>query len=63
VDRLLTARIHTRLRLDDLKRLAGSTRRLLPFVVTADHSPARLLDRSGLRTMLSAPAEQLSLFA
>lgn len=61
VDRLLKARLHSRLRLDDLLRLAGSVQRLKPFVVTADHSPARLLDRSALRAIV-APPKQMSLF-
>lgn len=62
VDRLLQARMHSRLRLDDLKRLAGSVQRMKPFVVTADHQPGRLLDGPALRTVLARPAEQLSLF-
>jgi len=59
---LLNARVHGKLQLSDLRRLAGPIHRLCPFVVTADHSPARLLDRAGLRTIVSPPAEQLSLF-
>jgi putative DNA modification/repair radical SAM protein len=62
VDQLLKARRHTSLRLDDLKRLSGSVQRLRPFVVTADHHPARLLDRSNLRTIIAPRAEQMSLF-
>jgi putative DNA modification/repair radical SAM protein len=62
VDRVLSARTHCRLRLDDIRRLAGSFRRLLPFIVTADHQPARLLDRAALRSMVAPPARQLSLF-
>ena len=62
VDRLLKARVHARLRLDDLKRLAGSVQRLRPFVVTADYRPTRLLDAAGLRTVVAPKAEQLSLF-
>jgi predicted DNA-binding helix-hairpin-helix protein len=62
VDQILKSRIHARLRLDDLKRLAGSIQRLRPFVVTADHRPTNLLDREHLRTIVAPRAEQLSLF-
>jgi putative DNA modification/repair radical SAM protein len=62
VERILAARRERRLRLDDLGRLAGSLKKLRPFVVTADHGPTRLLDREGLRALL-APPEQLSLLA
>lgn len=63
VDRIIGARVHGALRLDDIRRLAGSFRRLLPFIVTVDHNPAGLLDRAALRGMLRPQAGQLSLFA
>ncbi|MBN8899222.1 MAG: hypothetical protein J0H35_13750, partial [Rhodospirillales bacterium] len=62
VDRLIAARRHRSLRLADLARLAGSERRLRPFVVTADHRPTALLDRADLRSIV-APPRQLALFA
>jgi putative DNA modification/repair radical SAM protein len=62
VDRVLSARIQCRLRLDDIRRLAGSFRRMLPFIVTADHRPVRLLDRAALRGVVAPQARQLSLF-
>ena len=62
VDRVLQARVHTRLRLDDIKRLAGSTQRLRPFVVTADHRPTRLLDITDLRSLVAPARQQMSLF-
>jgi putative DNA modification/repair radical SAM protein len=62
VDRVLSARTHGRLRLDDIRRIAGSFRRLLPFIVTADHQPARLLDRAALRSMVAPRPRQPSLF-
>jgi putative DNA modification/repair radical SAM protein len=62
VDRLLAARRHRTLRLEDLGRLAASLHKLRPFVVTADHRPTRLLDRADLGALLRPPA-QLSLFA
>jgi putative DNA modification/repair radical SAM protein len=40
VARLLAARRHRRLRRDDLTRLGAPTRKLLAFVITADHRPA-----------------------
>ena len=62
VDRLILARRHSRLRLNDLKRLAGSVQRLRPFVVTDDHRPTNLLDRADLRTLMVPRVEQFSLF-
>jgi putative DNA modification/repair radical SAM protein len=63
VDRLIHARKHSRLRLDDLKRLVGSVRRIRPFVVTDDHSPTGLLETAHLRNTLTSRPEQLSLFS
>jgi putative DNA modification/repair radical SAM protein len=62
VDKVLTARRHTRLRLDDVRRLSGSVKRARAFIVTDDHSPAGLTDRLDLRARLIEPAAQLSLF-
>ena len=59
VDQVIRARVHNRLRLDDLKRLAGSIQRLRPFVVTADHRPTRLLDVADLRTIVAPKVEQI----
>jgi putative DNA modification/repair radical SAM protein len=62
IDKLIRARRHARLRLDDLARLTPSLKRVLPFVVAADHRAAGL-DRTDLRARLVRPPEQLSLFA
>jgi putative DNA modification/repair radical SAM protein len=62
IDRLILARGHRTLRLDDLTRLAGSVRRARPFVVTADHRPTREIDRIDLRASLAPRPKQLSLF-
>jgi putative DNA modification/repair radical SAM protein len=62
VGRILAARRHRTLRLEDLGRLTASLKKLRPFVVAADHRPTRVLDRLDLRARL-APPEQLSLFA
>jgi putative DNA modification/repair radical SAM protein len=60
--KILAARRHTRLRLDDVRRLSGSVKRARAFIVTDDHSPAGLTDRLDLRARLIEPAAQLSLF-
>jgi predicted DNA-binding helix-hairpin-helix protein len=62
VDKIIAARRHTALRLVDIARLTGALKRARPFIITADHRPTRLIDRSDLRTRLVEP-EQLSLFA
>lgn len=63
VDKIIAARRHARLRLDDVARLSGGLRRARPFLVTPDHHPLRLTDRLDLRERLAPPAQQLSLFA
>ena len=62
IDKLIRARRHARLRLDDLARLTPSLKRALPFLVAADHRAVGL-DRIDLRARLVRPPEQLSLFA
>jgi len=62
VDRIISARRHARLRLDDVGRLTSSLKRVRPFIVTADHTPTRTLDRADLRARLVEPPAQLSLF-
>ena len=73
VDKIISARRHVRLRLDDIARLTrGGVKRAMPFLVTFDHRPVALLDRADLRARVSeavpaiaaqrAPAEQLALF-
>ena len=62
VERILAARRHRTLRLEDLGRLTSSIKKLRPFIVTPDHRPTRVLDRLDLRARLASP-EQLSLFA
>ena len=63
VKRILAARRWRRLRLDDLRRLGVAFRRVLPFVVTADHRP-RILnpDSLDLRARLSPAQAQVDLF-
>jgi predicted DNA-binding helix-hairpin-helix protein len=61
VDRLVVARRHRTLRLDDVARLAGSVRRARPFIITPDHRPLADPESAILRAA-AAPARQLSLF-
>lgn len=60
VDKIIIARRHTSLRADDVRRLTSSFRRAAPFLVTADHHPLALTDRTDLRARISPP-QQLSL--
>jgi putative DNA modification/repair radical SAM protein len=62
VDKIIAARRHTTLRLDDVARLSSSLKRARPFLVASDHRPVRLTDRIDLRARLMPPARQLSLF-
>lgn len=60
VDRIVSARRHTRLRAEDVRRLTVSFRRAAPFLITADHRPVALTDRADLRQRV-APPRQLRL--
>lgn len=63
VDRLITIRRHTRVRLEDLARLRVSLPKVRPFLITADHHPARyLLDSDRLIDRLLPKPVQLDLF-
>jgi predicted DNA-binding helix-hairpin-helix protein len=55
--RVISARRHRRLRMDDLARLRLPVAKLAPFVVAADYHPGAALD--GVR--LEVKAKQLSL--
>jgi putative DNA modification/repair radical SAM protein len=61
VDRIVAARRHRTLRLDDLSRLTSGLNRARAFLVVVDHRPTAILDRLDLRQRLVAPAEQLRL--
>ncbi len=58
---ILSARRLRRLRLDDLKRLGVSIRKVQAFVVAEGWTPRRLIDRPDLRTMFAPAPRQLSL--
>ncbi len=63
VDRLIMIRRHTRIRLQDLAQLRISLPKVRPFLITADHHPARaLLDSDSLLARLAPKPVQLELF-
>lgn len=63
VKRILIARRHRTLRLDDVAKLTQSIAKVRPFIITCDWRPTFLTDRADLRSMLAPKAEQLELFA
>jgi putative DNA modification/repair radical SAM protein len=63
VDKIVVARKHTTLRLEDVARLTSGLKRAKPFLVAADHHPKARLDQLNLRERLIEKPEQLSLFA
>ncbi|HEU6442293.1 MAG TPA: putative DNA modification/repair radical SAM protein [Microvirga sp.] len=63
VDRIVAARRHTTLRLEDVAHLTSALRRAKPFLIAADHHPKAKLDRQDLRERLIEKPRQLSLFA
>lgn len=62
VGKILAARRHRRLRLDDLAQLTQSIAKVRPFLAAADWCPTRLTDRADLRSLLAPKQEQLELF-
>ena len=60
-DRLIAARRHRRMRMDDLARLRLPVAKLMPFVVAADHHPGATLDSAQLAGRLTPRAKQLAL--
>ncbi len=61
VERLVEARRQKRLRLEDVRRVARSVKKLKPFIVAEDWRPVALADRADLREALAVP-RQPSLF-
>lgn len=61
IKRILSARRHTHLRLEDLARVTTSIKKMLPFIVTADWSPGPLIDSDTLRARFEPPPKQLAL--
>jgi predicted DNA-binding helix-hairpin-helix protein len=62
VSRIIAARRHTRLRLEDVRRLTTGVKRATPFLIAADHRPVRLTDRPDLRDRIAPRPAQLDLF-
>lgn len=62
VDKIVVARKHTSLRLEDVARLTSGLKRAKPFLITADHHPKAKLDQESLRERLIEKPQQLSLF-
>jgi predicted DNA-binding helix-hairpin-helix protein len=62
-ERLLVARRVRRLRSDDLKRLHVPMRKVLPFVLLADHRPGRALEAGDLAARMKSAPVQASLFS
>jgi putative DNA modification/repair radical SAM protein len=60
VERILAARAHRRLRLDDVGRMTVSVAKLRPFLIAADWRPVALAD--AILTRPRGPAHQLELF-
>ncbi|MEM1195279.1 MAG: putative DNA modification/repair radical SAM protein [Pseudomonadota bacterium] len=62
VQRILRARRHRTLRLDDVAKLTQSITKVRPFLIALDWRPTTLTDRADLRAMLAPKSEQLELF-
>jgi putative DNA modification/repair radical SAM protein len=62
VTRILQARRVRALRADDLLRLHVPLKKVLPFVLLADHQPGASLDAAGLAARLIPRAQQTGLF-
>lgn len=62
VDRILAARRYTSLRLADLLRLRVPMKKVLPFIIAADHTPTLFgLDDDALRARFLPPPQQMEL--
>ena len=61
VDRIISARRHRSVRMDDLARLRLPVGKLASFVVTTDHTPRAALDSAGLAARLTPRPTQLAL--
>ncbi|NMW31285.1 putative DNA modification/repair radical SAM protein [Altererythrobacter sp. RZ02] len=63
VQRIVAARRHRTLRLDDVGKLTVSIAKVRPFICALDWRPTALTDRADLRALLAPKQEQLELFA
>ncbi|MXO85168.1 putative DNA modification/repair radical SAM protein [Altererythrobacter aurantiacus] len=62
VERIITARKHRSLTLDDIAKLTVSIAKVRPFLIASNWRPTTLTDRADLRTLLAPKSEQLELF-
>ncbi|MEM1197554.1 MAG: putative DNA modification/repair radical SAM protein [Pseudomonadota bacterium] len=62
VQRILRARRHRTLRLDDVAKLTQTIIKVRPFLIALDWRPTTLTDRADLRSLLAPKSEQLELF-
>ncbi|AKM07668.1 putative DNA modification/repair radical SAM protein [Pelagerythrobacter marensis] len=62
VNRIVAARRHKSLRLEDVARLTVSIAKVRPFICAADWRPTRLIDRGDLRSLVAPRHEQMELF-
>ncbi len=63
VNRIIAARRHKKLRLDDVGKISVSIAKIRPFICALDWTPTTLTDRADLRKLLAPKQEQLELFA
>ena len=63
VSRILQARRVRQVRADDLLRLHVPLKKVMPFVLLADHHPGAMLDAQHLRASLAPAPAQGDLFA
>lgn len=61
VDRILIARRHARLRVEDLARMGALVKKARPFIQAPGWSPGSLTDSADLRTRFLPPPQQLAL--
>ncbi|MGC6425485.1 MAG: putative DNA modification/repair radical SAM protein [Akkermansiaceae bacterium] len=60
--RITSIRLHTAIRVADLIKLRVNLKKCLPFIITADHQPARLeVDSDRIRALHAPPPEQLEI--
>jgi putative DNA modification/repair radical SAM protein len=63
VNRLLQARRHRKLRMEDLARLSLPLAKIAPFISTIDHTPGHALDSQSLQRRLTPKPQQQDLFS
>ena len=63
VHRLIQARRHRKIRMEDLARLRLPLTKIAPFITTADHTPGKTLDSTTLQHRLTPKPQQQDLFA